>query len=122
MYNEILTIGPLTIHGYGLMIGIGVVAALLMGDYRAKKRGLNGDLIYPMTIITVILGFAAAKVLFIITEWQDFLRQPVAFLKGSGFVVFGGIIGGILTIYGYCRMKKVNFLDYLCRGGYVRYP
>jgi len=113
MYNEILTIGPLTIHGYGLMIGIGVVAALLMGDYRAKKRGLNGDLIYPMTIITVILGFAAAKVLFIITEWQDFLRQPVAFLKGSGFVVFGGIIGGILTIYGYCRMKKVNFLDYL---------
>ena len=27
MKNDLLTIGPVTIHGYGLMIGIGVIAA-----------------------------------------------------------------------------------------------
>ena len=31
MYNEIFSIGPVTIHGYGLMIGLGVAVALLMG-------------------------------------------------------------------------------------------
>lgn len=113
MYNEILSIGPVTIHSYGLMIGIGVAVALLMGDYRAKKKGLNGDLIYGLTITTVILGFICARVLFILTEWKAFLADPKAFITGSGFVVYGGIIGGLLVIYGYCKIKKMDFLAYL---------
>lgn len=87
MYNEILTIGSFTIHGYGLMIGLGVMAALLLGDYRAKKLGLQGDYIYGMTFSAVILGFAAARILFIITEWEGFLANPMQYLAGAGFVV-----------------------------------
>ncbi len=113
MYNEILTIGKFTIHGYGLMIAIGVIVALLVGDHRAKKKGLNGDLIYGLTITTVLLGFLAARILFIITEWEGFVKNPMAYLTGSGFVVFGGIIGGLLTIWGYCKIKKMDFLAYL---------
>lgn len=113
MYNEILTIGPVTIHGYGLMIGLGVVAALLLGDYRAKKFGLNGDHIYGMTFSAVILGFLAARILFIITEWEGFLQNPMQYLSGAGFVVYGGIIGGALTIYGFCKNKKIDMLSYL---------
>ncbi len=113
MYNDILTIGPVTIHGYGLMIGIGVAIALLMGDMRAKKKGLNGDLIYGLTFATVILGFLCARILFIITEWEGFLNDPMAYLTGSGFVVFGGILGGLAVIFGYCKIKKMDFLAYL---------
>lgn len=113
MYNDILTIGSLTIHGYGLMIGIGIVVALLVGDFRAKKKGLDGDLIYGLTLTTVILGFLSAKILFIITQWQDFLEDPKSFLAGSGFVVFGGIIGGAITIWVYCKVKKMDFAGYL---------
>ena len=113
MYNEILTIGPVTIHGYGLMIGLGVMAALLLGDYRSKKFGLNGDHIYGMTFSAVILGFVAARILFIITEWENFLQNPMQYLSGAGFVVYGGIIGGALTIYGFCKIKKIDMLSYL---------
>lgn len=113
MYNDILTIGPITLHGYGLMIGIGVAVALFVGDYRAKKRGLNGDLIYGLTVTTVVLGFLAARILFILTEWENFLKEPMRYITGNGFVVFGGIIGGVLTIYGYCKWKKMDFLAYL---------
>lgn len=113
MYNEILTIGSFTIHGYGLMIGLGVAAALMMGDYRSKKFGLIGDHIYGMTFSAVILGFLAARILFIITEWQDFLQNPMRYLSGAGFVVYGGIIGGALTIYGFCKIKKIDMLAYL---------
>lgn len=113
MCNDILTIGPVTIHGYGLMIGLGVMAALLLGDYRAKKFGLNGDHIYGMTFSAVILGFVAARILFIITEWENFLQNPMQYLAGAGFVVYGGIIGGALTIYGFCKIKKIDMLSYL---------
>ncbi len=113
MYNDILTIGNITIHGYGLMIAIGVITALLVGDYRAGKKGLNGDLIYGLTITTVLLGFLAARILFIITEWEGFVKNPMSYLTGSGFVVFGGIIGGVITIWAYCKIKKMDFLAYL---------
>lgn len=113
MYNELLSIGSFTIHGYGLMIAVGIVVALLVGDYRAKKKGLNGDLIYGLTLTTVVLGFLAARILFIITEWQDFLKNPMNYITGSGFVVFGGIMGGALTIWAYCKMKKMDFPAYL---------
>ena len=113
MKNDLLTIGSLTVHGYGLMIGIGVMVALIMGDYRAKSKGLNGDLIYGLTLTTVVLGFLCARVLFIITEWKNFVKDPMSFVTGSGFVVYGGIIGGLLVIFGYCKWKKMDFLDYL---------
>lgn len=113
MHNEIITIGSVTIYGYGLMIGLGVVAALFLGDYRAPKKGLDGEQIYGMTFFTVILGFVAAKILFIITQWDGFLKNPLSYLSGNGFVVYGGIIGGALTIYGFCKIKKLDLLSYL---------
>ena len=113
MYNDLLTIGNFTIHGYGLMIGIGVAAAMLIGDKRAVKRGLNGDIIYGMTIAAVVFGFLAAKVLFIITKLPEFLEDPVRFITGSGFVVFGGLFGGILTVHVYCKLCKVDTLTYI---------
>ena len=113
MYNEILTIGPITVHGYGLMIGVGIIAALLMGEYRAKKFGLDGDRIYGLTFATVLFGFLAARVLFIITEWNNFIANPLKFVSGNGFVVYGGIIGGTITIFTYCKLKKMDIFSYL---------
>lgn len=39
MYNDLLTIGPVTIHGYGLMTAMGILAAYFSAEYRAKKKG-----------------------------------------------------------------------------------
>lgn len=113
MYNDILTIGPVTIHGYGLMIAIGVLVAMIVSDKRAVKRGLNGELIYGMVIWTLVIGFGCAKILYIFTDFHNFLQNPIQFLKFSGFVVFGGIIGGTLAICGYCKFHKVSMIDYL---------
>ena len=113
MYNDLFSIGPVTIRGYGLMIGLGIVAAILLGEYRAKKRGLNGEAIYGLTFFAVVTGFVAAKLLFILTQWENFLKNPKAYLSFEGFVVFGGIIGAILSLYLYCRVKKLDLLDYL---------
>ncbi|MCR5399400.1 MAG: prolipoprotein diacylglyceryl transferase [Lachnospiraceae bacterium] len=113
MHNELITIGPVTIYGYGLMIGIGVFLAMIVGDKRAKGRGLNGELVYGLTVSAVVFGFLAAKVLFIITQWKDFIADPLAFISTSGFVVYGGLIGGIATAVIYCSIKKQNGIDYL---------
>lgn len=112
MYNDLFSIGPVTIHGYGLMIGIGIVLALIAGTYLAKKKGIDADELFNLTTISVIGGFACAKVLFCIVEWDSFVKNPLGTLGSSGFVVYGGIIGGILLCALYCKMKKLPFWKY----------
>lgn len=112
MYNDLFSIGSVTIHGYGLMIGIGIVLALIAGTYLAKKKGIDADELFNLTTISVIGGFACAKVLFCIVEWDSFVKNPLGTLGSSGFVVYGGIIGGILLCALYCKMKKLPFWKY----------
>ena len=45
MKNDLFTIGSITIHGYGLMIGIGIIVAYYLAEYRANKRGMDVDMI-----------------------------------------------------------------------------
>ncbi len=113
MHNELITIGPFTVYGYGLMIAIGIVAAYLVGEYRAKKRGLNPDMIFNLVIWCVISGFLGSKILYTITILDEVIADPSVLRNfADGWVVYGGIIGGILGGFLCCRFHKVNFIDH----------
>lgn len=112
MKNVIVNIGPVTVYGYGLMIGIGVLFCILMGMMRAKKHGLKEDAVIDIAIYGLIIGFLGAKLLFVIVEWKDFITDPMSVLGTEGFVVYGGISAGVLAAIVYCRIKKLVFLEY----------
>lgn len=113
MYNNLLTLGPVTIHGYGLMIAIGIIAAFTVSSRRAKKVGLDDEAIWTMGLIAVIFGFVGAKLLYYLTILPDIIKDP-SILKNfsGGLVIYGGIIGGLLSAWIYCRRKKYSFLSY----------
>lgn len=112
-HNELLQIGPFTIYGYGLMIAIGVIVAYTVGEYRAKKQGLSQDELFWITISCLVGGIIGAKLLFYIVEFKEVLKNPKILLDIThGFVVYGGIIGGIGVGYLYCRWRKLSFLRY----------
>jgi len=113
MYNELFSIGPITIYGYGLSIGLGVVAALLLAWRRAAKRGLDTDIPSELTILALIVGFAGAKILYVLTSMDEFLADPLGTLGFEGFVVYGGIITGLLGAWIYCRKKKLVFAQWI---------
>ena len=56
MKNDLLTIGGFTIHGYGLMIGIGIIAAYWAADYRSKRYHLDPDHLFWILIWGVGCG------------------------------------------------------------------
>lgn len=113
MKNELFSIGPVTVYGYGLMIAIGIIAAYLMGEYRAKKHGMNPDQVFYIVIWSVVGGLLGAKILYIITQIKEIIANPGTLLNvADGFVVYGGIIGGIFSAMAYCRIKKQPFLKY----------
>ena len=105
MRPVLFKIGKLSIPGYGFMIAIGFVAAIIVGEYRAKKKGLDSEAIIDLAIIAILTGFLGAKILYILISFREFLESPGDFLKTSGFVVYGGIISGVLCCMLYCRIK-----------------
>ena len=112
MYNELLKIGPFVVHGYGLMIAIGVFLALFLAERRAKKKGLDADCLYTLTFLCVIAGFIGAKLLFCLVEFKMLMTEPLRVLSSNGFVVYGGIIGGTLAAFLYIKKKKYDFWKY----------
>lgn len=114
MRNELFTIGPLTVYGYGTMIALGVIVAWIVTDYRAKRQKLDREHVFSLVIWCLLGGMLCAKFLFWITEWHEIVKSPQYILDtlSDGFVVYGGIIGGILSGWLYCRSKKINFWKY----------
>lgn len=105
----------LEIYGYGFMISLGIIFALLMLFKRSKGLEYDEDSLWNMAIITIIAGIVGGKLLYIITEFNYIKENPMIIIKefGSGFVIYGAIIGGIGGLAGYCYSKKWNILKTL---------
>lgn len=54
MKKDLFYIGRFGVHGYGLMIGIGFILALFLGEYRAKKKGMKEEAIIDLAIIAAV--------------------------------------------------------------------
>lgn len=113
MKNELFSIGPFTVYGYGLMIAVGFLSAYLCCEYRAKKQKLDPELLFGILVCSILGGLAGAKVLYWITRLPDILKNPaILWNLADGFVVYGGIIGGVLLGAGYVIKKKAPFWCY----------
>ena len=115
MKNEILKIGPVTLYGYGMMIGIGVLLGWMMAQYRASRRKMDPDFLFTLAFWALAGGFGGAKLLFWLCQWREILRDPsfILWTMGDGFVVYGGIAGGILAAWFRCRRQNEDFLQWL---------
>ncbi len=115
MYPILFKFGSIIVYSYGFMIAVGILSALLLALYRAKKLGFSTSVIMDLGIYGVVGGFVGAKLLFWIIEFPLMFTYPNYFFEtlSNGFVVYGGIFGGAVTGYFYCKIKKLDFWAYL---------
>ncbi|HTP03950.1 MAG TPA: prolipoprotein diacylglyceryl transferase [Nitrospirota bacterium] len=90
-------IGPIPIRMYGLMIGIGFLLGIYLASRRAKKEGLDQDLILDMGVYLLLAAIIGSRVLYVLTTLQEFTRNPLdafAIWKG-GLVFYGGLLAAV---------------------------
>jgi phosphatidylglycerol:prolipoprotein diacylglycerol transferase len=90
-------IGPVPIRMYGLMIGIGFLLGIYLASRRAKKEGLNPDLILDMGVYLLLAAIIGSRVLYVLTTLHEFTRNPLdvfAIWKG-GLVFYGGLLAAV---------------------------
>ena len=100
---------------YGLCIVIGLVCAFLIGYYLCKKTNLNTDDFILICAYLIAFGFLGAKILYILVSFKtsDFRLvfksvKTFSYYISSGFVFYGGVIGGLFALF---LVKKIHKLD-----------
>ena len=113
MYNDWFSIGPLTVHGYGVMVAAGILAAVWLAEKLSKKFDLDAERVDNMIFFILVCGFACSKLIYCLTVLDELIKDPLSVLGSGGWVVYGGIIGGILGAWGWCRHHGWDFMRYL---------
>lgn len=112
MYNDI-QIGPITIHGYGLMCAIGLLSGYLIAEKRAEKKGLDTNQLLNLFYACMIGCAVGGKVLYCVVELKAFLNHPMLLFDfANGWVIYGGLIGGFIGGWIYCKKMCLDYLTY----------
>ncbi len=95
MYNKpLFSIFGLDAYPYGILIGLGLVACILVLYFYTQKKGMPEtvqDFIFLVAIFAVLLGFLCAK---IFQAFYDYLEDGIWDFAHAGITVMGGLIGG----------------------------
>ena len=114
--NIAITIADkIDIYWYAIFIVTGMILALLVAKKRCKLFSIQFEQIIDLMIWLIPICIIGARIYYILFNLEFYLAKPSRMLnfRSGGLAIYGGIIAGILTIYIYCKKKKINFLDLL---------
>jgi len=99
-------LGPLTLRYYGMMISLGVLAAVAMTYRRMPGRRFAPDVAGEIAIPAVLGGFVGSRLYHVITDsnWGDWYK-----VWEGGLGIPGGIIGGTLAVLFVAWRRKYPF-------------
>lgn len=94
--------GPLTVHTFGVLVGLGFVAGLWVAGRRARAAGLNPDVVQDLVFPWILVGgLVGARLWYVASYWQrDFAGHPLSEalqIWRGGLVFYGGLAGAFLA-------------------------
>lgn len=99
------------LHWYGLLIAIGVLAAVLLAAGREKEFGFKQDTALNVALLAVPAAIICARIYYVIFSWEYYAAHPqdILNIRQGGLAIYGGVIGGVLTGWIYCKIKQLSF-------------
>ncbi len=120
MHPILFQIGKLPIHSYGFMLALSFLLGIWLGGLRAKRRGLDGDVISDVGFWVILAAIIGARAYYVVLHFEEFQDNIFGIINpfhgGSmgigGLVMYGGYIGAILASIVYFKVKRIPLLPY----------
>lgn len=109
--GKTVTVFGFEIAYYGIIIGIGVLAGILMAAFLAKKTGQDPDTYYDLALYAVVLSVIGARIYYVIFSWDSYKDDLLSIfnIRQGGLAIYGGVIAAIITVAVYGKIKKIPF-------------
>jgi len=109
MIPTLIQFGPLAITS----LGVSLFAALLIGSFFSWKKGKEDNLdpepLMDGIIISSIIEFFGARLIFILTHPELGFKAYFNFMKFPGFSYYGALISGVIFWIYFCKTHKWDF-------------
>lgn len=104
-----IELGPLTFRAYGIMIALGVLAAVWLAGRRFAERGYPSDHATGMAMWAVPAGVVGARLYHVVTDWQKFEGNWGDAFKiwEGGLGILGGVLAGAVAGLAYLRRHGI---------------
>ena len=97
-----LQLGPLTLHGYGLVMGIAIILAINVWDRGLRLQHVDTARLTTLAVLSVIGGFIGARLYHVASEPIRYAHHPGQIIEiwNGGLGIYGAVLGGGLVALG----------------------
>lgn len=81
MHPVLFHIGPLVIPSYGAVAALGVLLALWLAVYMARRLGIDPNRIWNLSVIMLFTALVGARLLLIVANWTVLRHHPLWMLS-----------------------------------------
>ena len=109
------SLGPLTIHLYGIAIGLGLILAVIYACRRSKEFGLKEDDILDGVLWITPFAIICARIYYVAFSWKDYADNPLSVFAiwEGGIAIYGSVIGAVIGVIVLCKVKKLKIATVL---------
>lgn len=113
--NVALNLFGIEIYWYAILIVLAFVVGILLCKRDDGKYNIKFDNILELMIILIPISIISARIFYVIFMLDYYVQNPenILNIRDGGLAIYGGIIGAVITIFIYCKKKKINTLDML---------
>jgi phosphatidylglycerol---prolipoprotein diacylglyceryl transferase len=104
-------LGPLQVHWYGVIIGLGIALGLYLAISESKRLGLHPDTFVDLLVWAIPIAILSARAYYVIFEWDYYSQNPGDIIKvwNGGIAIHGALIGAVITAIVFAKMKGISF-------------
>ena len=108
-----IRIGNVPIYWYAILITISFIIAMLVYKKNSGRFDIKFNDILDLSLYVIPISLISARLYYIIFNFSYYLSNPIQIFstRTGGMAIYGGVAGGFLTCYIFCKKRKINILD-----------
>jgi phosphatidylglycerol:prolipoprotein diacylglycerol transferase len=107
----LINIGWFKVYSFGAMLALSFLAGIYVSSWRARRYGLNPQLILDLSVYLIIAGVVGSRLLYVVFHLEEYnnLLDVFALWQG-GATLYGGLILAIFAAILFAKKKETDFM------------